>query len=137
MVTLGLAMAPAAKPSTEQAKPQDPFLLRAFVQLHNVFLIALSSYMFGGSIYEAWMNGYNFWGNAYDVSQVGMGRVIYVFYMSKWYEFFDTVSAATAVVPSPISCACSQCHVTCNHGTLLYSIVCFRLVDSLDWQTVV
>lgn len=79
--------------SKPQEKKPDPFWLKAFVQMHNVFLIALSSYMFGGAIYEAYSNGYNFWGNAYNEKQTGMAFVIYVFYMSKWYEFFDTVSS--------------------------------------------
>mmetsp|Transcript_36502 Transcript_36502/g.103097 ORF Transcript_36502/g.103097 Transcript_36502/m.103097 type:complete len:290 (-) Transcript_36502:1379-2248(-) len=77
------------KPSDE-AKKKEPLLLRIFVQCHNVFLIGLSSYMFGGAIYQAWKNGYNFWGNGYKETETEMGLVMYIFYMSKWYEFFDT-----------------------------------------------
>ena len=43
------------------------------------------------TIYQAFVvNSYSFWGQGYSVKEVGMGRIIYVFYMSKWYEFFDT-----------------------------------------------
>lgn len=72
------------------AKSADPLWLKVFVQLHNVFLIALSSYMSGGALYYAWKGGYSFWGNGYKPSETEMGRIVYVFYMSKWYEFFDT-----------------------------------------------
>jgi len=89
VVLLGLLMGGGGKKSTS-TKSTDPFLVRAFVQLHNLFLIVLSSYMFGGTVYFATKAGYNFWGNAYHPSEVELGQVIYVFYMSKWYEFFDT-----------------------------------------------
>ena len=67
---------------------------RMAVQGHNLGLVALSSYMFLRIIYEARKNGYSLWGPAFNVKEVGMARVIYVFYMSKWWEFLDTVRAA-------------------------------------------
>lgn len=69
---------------------RDPLWLRIAVQAHNVFLIALSLYMCLGAIYNAWINEYSFWGNGYNPEEVGMGITVYIFYMSKLYEFFDT-----------------------------------------------
>lgn len=71
----------------------DPAWLQLLVRLHNVVLIALSAYMSATAALEAWRNSYNFWGNAYSPTQRGMARVVYIFYISKYYEFMDTVSA--------------------------------------------
>lgn len=70
----------------------DPLWLRTIVQLHNVFLIGLSSYMSFTSAYCAWKHSYRFWGQGYSPSEKDMGWVIYVFFLSKIYEFADTVS---------------------------------------------
>lgn len=69
----------------------DPAWLRLLVQVHNVVLIALSACMASSAIYWAWLHNYSFWGNAYRASERNMGLTIYVFYMSKFYEFFDTI----------------------------------------------
>ena len=60
------------------------------MNFHNVFLILLSSCMFANSCYQAYANNYSFWAQAYDVKEVGMARGIYIFYISKLYEYFDT-----------------------------------------------
>ena len=60
------------------------------MNFHNVFLILLSSYMFANSCYQAYANNYSFWAQAYDVKEVAMARGIYIFYISKLYEYFDT-----------------------------------------------
>ena len=72
-------------------KQKDPLWLQALVQLHNVILITLSAYMCGSAVYYAWLYDYNFWGTAYSPREVGMGRTVYIFYVSKLYEFMDTV----------------------------------------------
>jgi elongation of very long chain fatty acids protein 4 len=64
------------------------------VQVHNVVLIVLSAGMAASSIYWARAHNYSFWGNAYRPSERAMGLTIYVFYVSKFYEFFDTVGAS-------------------------------------------
>eukprot|EP00892_Ulva_mutabilis_P002340 jgi/Ulvmu1/12106/UM084_0031.1 len=69
---------------------RDNAAIRAFVQAHNVFLVGLSTYMFTGILYEAYSNGYSFWGNEYSPKETGMSRMIYIFYVSKMYEFMDT-----------------------------------------------
>jgi elongation of very long chain fatty acids protein 4 len=70
---------------------RDSFLLRAFVQLHNLFLIGLSSYMCISIIWEAVANGYTFWGNDFNPREKRMAELIHLFYVSKMYEFLDTV----------------------------------------------
>lgn len=91
VVVLGLLMGGGSESKASSQPKSEPLLLRMFVQMHNLFLILLSGYMFGGTVYYAWKAGYNFWGNGYNESEVKLGQVIYVFYISKWYEFFDTV----------------------------------------------
>ena len=61
--------------------------------MHNLILILLSAGMAGSAVYWAVKGGYNFWGNAFKPSEREMALTIYVFYMSKFYEFFDTVCA--------------------------------------------
>mmetsp|Transcript_14639 Transcript_14639/g.44233 ORF Transcript_14639/g.44233 Transcript_14639/m.44233 type:complete len:297 (+) Transcript_14639:64-954(+) len=89
VVTLGAAFLRLRKQPT--SKTPDPGWLRFLVQLHNVVLIVLSAGMAGSAIYWARQGRYNFWGNAYKPSETEMGLTIYVFYMSKFYEFFDTI----------------------------------------------
>lgn len=72
------------------AQAEDPLWLRFFVQVHNLILIALSAGMAGSAVYWAVQGRYNFWGNAFKASEKEMALTIYVFYMSKFYEFFDT-----------------------------------------------
>ncbi|KAK3253188.1 hypothetical protein CYMTET_37550 [Cymbomonas tetramitiformis] len=87
VVAVGLQLRKAFPRDT--SKP-DSFLLKSLIVFHNVFLVSLSAYMCGGVLYQAWANGYSFWGNAYDASQTEMAKVIYIFYVSKLYEFMDT-----------------------------------------------
>lgn len=72
------------------------------MQVHNVVLIVLSAGMAASSIYWARAHNYSFWGNAYRPTERGMGLTIYVFYVSKFYEFFDTVGAAAAGCPQDL-----------------------------------
>ena len=43
-----------------------------------------------GCILEARKNKYHLWGNEYKQSEVEMAKYIYIFYISKIYEFVDT-----------------------------------------------
>ena len=70
----------------------DPLWLRVLVQVHNTFLVILSSYMSFNTAYCAWKYSYRFWGQGYSSSEKDMGWIIYVFFLSKIYEFMDTVS---------------------------------------------
>ena len=73
----------------------DPLWLRVLVQVHNTFLVILSSYMSFNAAYCAWKYSYRFWGQGYSSSEKDMGWIIYVFFLSKIYEFMDTVSQHT------------------------------------------
>jgi elongation of very long chain fatty acids protein 4 len=64
---------------------------RPFVQVHNAFLVCLSSYMCVTIVREAIRHKYSLFGNEYVPSQTAMARYIYTFYASKMYEFLDTV----------------------------------------------
>lgn len=70
---------------------RDNVAIRVFVQGHNVFLVGLSTYMFTGIVHEAIRNKYSFWGNEFNSAEKGMAKMIYIFYVSKIYEFMDTV----------------------------------------------
>lgn len=70
----------------------DPLWLKTLVQIHNVNLIVLSSYMSYTAAALAWKYSYRFWGQAYRPSERDMGQIVYIFYVSKLYEFVDTVS---------------------------------------------
>jgi hypothetical protein len=72
-------------------------VLRGLVQLHNSFLVCLSGYMCITALREAYANGYSFWGNDYNPKEVGMARITYIFYISKAYEFLDTVCSPCLV----------------------------------------
>lgn len=49
--------------------------------------------MSGSAVYWAVRYGYRLWGNAYSPSQPELAHTVWLFYMSKFYEFFDTVWA--------------------------------------------
>ncbi|XP_024403411.1 uncharacterized protein [Physcomitrium patens] len=70
---------------------QDPVWLQTLVIVHNCFLCFLSFYMGWGIITEARHHRYSFWGNAGNDGHVKMGSYIYIFYVSKLYEFMDTI----------------------------------------------
>jgi len=92
MVSCGFLSQKLKGPKKQKA---DPLWLRILVQLHNVFLIGLSAYMSFTSAYCAWKHSYRFWGQGYSSSEKDMGWIIYVFFLSKIYEFMDTVRAVT------------------------------------------
>ncbi len=72
--------------------------VRTASQVHNVILIALSAWMAGSAVYWAFQYGYRFWGNGFKASETELGMTIYVFYLSKFYEFFDTVGCRRALL---------------------------------------
>lgn len=85
VVTLGRAQL-VRQPRTNR----DPQLLKTFMVVHNVFLITLSAYMCFGCISEARKHNYSVWGNKYNPGESRLARYIYIFYISKIYEFVDT-----------------------------------------------
>lgn len=77
---------------TEKQKnaPSSSPLMKKVVNVHNLFLIGLSTYMFGSACYHAYLNNYKFWGQPYNADEKGMAYAVWIFYMSKLYEYNDT-----------------------------------------------
>lgn len=71
-------------------RPQDPRALHLLVIFHNLFLCLLSLFMGVGIISEAWKHNFSLWGNSPSHEHVTLGCYIYMFYLSKLYEFADT-----------------------------------------------
>lgn len=69
----------------------EPFPLQALVLVHNLFCLGLSLYMFLNISFRAFRLDYCLWGNAYDPQDTLMAHYIYIFYMSKYAEFLDTI----------------------------------------------
>ena len=65
------------------------------MNFHNIFLVALSTFMFANSCYQAYVNKYKFWGQGYDVREVGMAR-------SAWSS-----GVASGVAPAHQAAPCS------------------------------
>lgn len=72
-------------------RAKEPLVLQIFVMFHNTTCFLLSLYMCLGIIRQAILNGYTLWGNAYNPKQIEMAHLLYIFYMSKYIEFLDTV----------------------------------------------
>lgn len=89
-VGMGVAKLKAAeKAGRKMVRPNA--LIMLMVLMHNAFLVVLSLYMCVGVIVAAVRSGYRFTGNSYDPKDSAMVQVVYVFYMSKLYEFLDTI----------------------------------------------
>eukprot|EP00249_Psilotum_nudum_P025230 c29503_g1_i1 orf=295-1179(-) len=70
---------------------REPSALQAFIILHNLFCLGLSAYMCIGIVRQAYLNRYMVWGNAYNENETEMAHFIYLFYLSKFVEFVDTI----------------------------------------------
>lgn len=92
IVSLGCVVLTSRKrrqPSKQ--RKADPKWLQYGVQLHNIFLILLSLWMSTTSLYCAYKYNYRFFGQAVSTKEGDLGYVAYIFYVSKIYEFMDTV----------------------------------------------
>ena len=69
----------------------DGPILTALVVVHNTFLVLLSLYMCVVGATAAIIGKYKFVGNRMNVNDIAMTQIVYVFYVSKIYEFLDTV----------------------------------------------
>jgi elongation of very long chain fatty acids protein 4 len=56
-----------------------------------VLQIVLSAYMSVTAVSEMLRNNYKFWGTGFNPSEKGMAFVIWLFYVSKYVEFGDTL----------------------------------------------
>ncbi|KAJ3109860.1 hypothetical protein HDU97_000090 [Phlyctochytrium planicorne] len=70
------------------------FNAKTLAMVHNVFMVSLSGYMMVGILVEAIKSNYVVWGNPVDETNgwpVGMAKMVWLFYVSKIFEFTDTV----------------------------------------------
>ncbi len=74
--------------------------------------ITLSAYMSGSAVYWAVQYGYRLWGNAYSPTQKELAHTVWLFYMSKFYEFFDTV----CVFGVYVLCTCMHAILCTNYN---------------------
>eukprot|EP00244_Chara_vulgaris_P012041 TRINITY_DN6199_c0_g1_i1.p1 TRINITY_DN6199_c0_g1~~TRINITY_DN6199_c0_g1_i1.p1 ORF type:complete len:434 (-),score=68.30 TRINITY_DN6199_c0_g1_i1:49-1350(-) len=104
-------------------RPKDPWPLRALVLVHNLFLAILSLYMGTGILHHAWRNGYSVLGNKIRDEEATLGKLIYLFYVSKLYEFVDTL----IMLLKRNLWQVSFLHVY-HHGTisLVWWVMCYR-----------
>ncbi|KAJ3115604.1 hypothetical protein HDU96_000361 [Phlyctochytrium bullatum] len=65
----------------------------ALAFIHNLSMVALSAYMMTGIAVEAFRSNYVLWGNPVDSTEKGwpMAKLIWLFYVSKIFEFVDTL----------------------------------------------
>jgi elongation of very long chain fatty acids protein 4 len=72
---------------------KDWTLMKVIQIFHNMFLVGLSVYMSVEIVRQATLRGYNLWFNGVESSKAGwpMAKIIWVFYISKIYEFGDTI----------------------------------------------
>jgi elongation of very long chain fatty acids protein 4 len=72
---------------------KDWTLMKVIQIFHNFFLVTLSLYMSVEITRQALRQGYSFWFNGVDSSKAGwpMAKIIWLFYISKIYEFGDTI----------------------------------------------
>jgi elongation of very long chain fatty acids protein 4 len=73
--------------------PKETALFKAFVRLHNLFLTLLSLYMVFEITRQAILSDYSIWFNNLDNTRGGwpMAKILWIFYVSKIYEFMDTI----------------------------------------------
>lgn len=74
---------------------KTPFKLKGFKLFHNVFLWGLSGYMCAETIRQAYLGNYKLFGNDLEKGDEphakGMATVVWIFYVSKFAEFVDTL----------------------------------------------
>ncbi|GBG25336.1 Elongation of very long chain fatty acids protein 5 [Hondaea fermentalgiana] len=74
---------------------EKPFELKYLKLAHNIFLTGLSMYMATECARQAYLGGYKLFGNPMEKGNEahapGMANIIYIFYVSKFLEFLDTV----------------------------------------------
>eukprot|EP00999_Lentomonas_sp_LEN2_P002810 NODE_678_length_1270_cov_91.937883_g639_i0.p1 GENE.NODE_678_length_1270_cov_91.937883_g639_i0~~NODE_678_length_1270_cov_91.937883_g639_i0.p1 ORF type:complete len:312 (+),score=10.32 NODE_678_length_1270_cov_91.937883_g639_i0:125-1060(+) len=71
----------------------EPGWIKPTMMLYNLFTVLLSAYMAYGLLTEILFNGVLWWGNTMDWTSGGNRALwfVYVYYMSKYVEFSDTL----------------------------------------------
>lgn len=65
--------------------------IKTLLFCHNVVSILSSIYIFTGILYEITTNDYYIIGNNLTENQVNLSHYIWVFHLTKYYEFMDTI----------------------------------------------
>eukprot|EP01129_Flabellula_baltica_P012696 TRINITY_DN5771_c0_g1_i1.p1 TRINITY_DN5771_c0_g1~~TRINITY_DN5771_c0_g1_i1.p1 ORF type:complete len:266 (-),score=25.93 TRINITY_DN5771_c0_g1_i1:19-816(-) len=75
-------------------KDREAFKLKQVMPVYNMFLVCLSAYMTWEFAYQGfYLGGYSVVCNAVDYSEngLGMAKIAWIFYFSKFIEFLDTI----------------------------------------------
>ena len=99
ITALGIAAVSSSSGTTQAAaqaktkKKNSSVFLTSLVLIHNLFLVALSAFMCAAGIAISIKRGYlyRFVGNGMDETDTALAKLVYIFYVSKIYEFLDTV----------------------------------------------
>mmetsp|Transcript_27718 Transcript_27718/g.33884 ORF Transcript_27718/g.33884 Transcript_27718/m.33884 type:complete len:311 (+) Transcript_27718:150-1082(+) len=83
----------SGKGSVLQKFMAEPLLI--FQALYNLSQVLLCAYMASSAFLEAGEQGYSFICNGFNANNSGMAKVLWVFYMSKIWDFWDTVFIIT------------------------------------------
>lgn len=59
--------------------------------VHNVVSIVSNVYIFFGILYEIYTREYRLYGNELDLSHTALTHYLWVFHLTKYYEYMDTV----------------------------------------------
>ena len=76
-------------------KHREPFKLKAPIQIYNITSVVLSAYMFYEFGVSGWFGRYNYLCQDVETDTDGLGmrmaRVVWIYYLSKFFEFLDTL----------------------------------------------
>ena len=64
---------------------------KSLLFVHNVISIISSTYIFVGTIKELYINNYSIYGNELDTTHTELTYYMWMFHMTKYYEFMDTL----------------------------------------------
>jgi len=88
----GLYLAFVAVGSLIMSNRKDPITIPGAGMIYNFTQLSLSSYMFIESIMLAHRNGYTLTpGNAFSTTNPACAHLVWLFYMTKALDFFDTI----------------------------------------------
>jgi elongation of very long chain fatty acids protein 4 len=79
----------SAKVTVAEKFKREPILVIQAV--YNLAQVVLCAYMIVEAVREALKKEYTFVCNAFNPQESGMARVLWIFYLSKVFDFFDTV----------------------------------------------
>lgn len=76
-------------------KHREPFNLKVFIQFYNIISVILSIYVVYETGIAGWFGRYNYLCQDVEMDTDSMGmrmaKVVWIYYLSKFFEFFDTL----------------------------------------------